>query len=134
LLHNIANRRDGCKIGTVFEVKKEIPVCYFEGKAFSSKSQRAEIENTPQAGLEVAKTAPKSVLSETKVTRSRSIENWIVIATLVASAVVAWGHIRSVTIWYDEAITLLTTSGPAIPDWSRGMQQFKPSADLFRIL
>jgi hypothetical protein len=23
--HNVANRRDGCKIGTVFEVKKEIP-------------------------------------------------------------------------------------------------------------
>jgi hypothetical protein len=25
LYHNVANRRDGCKIGTAFEVKKEIP-------------------------------------------------------------------------------------------------------------
>ena len=103
-------------------------------KALSSKSPEAEIESTLQAGLQAAKTAPKSVLSETGGTRSRSIENWIVIATLVASAVVAWWHIRSVTIWYDEAITLLTTSGHAIPDWSLGMQQFKPSADLFKIL
>ena len=26
MFHNVANRRDGCKIGTVVEVKKEIPV------------------------------------------------------------------------------------------------------------
>ncbi len=26
MFHNVANRRDGRKIGTVFEVKKEIPV------------------------------------------------------------------------------------------------------------
>ncbi len=72
--------------------------------------------------------------SPSRVTRSRSIEHWILIATLIASAVVAWWHIRSITIWYDEAITLLTTSGHAIPDWSLGMEQFKPSANLFKIL
>jgi 4-amino-4-deoxy-L-arabinose transferase-like glycosyltransferase len=87
-----------------------------------------------EAGLEPAKADAKTVWSETRVVRSRPIENWIVLATLVASAVVAWWHIRSVTIWYDEAITLLTTSGHAIPDWSLGMQQFKPSADLPKIL
>jgi Dolichyl-phosphate-mannose-protein mannosyltransferase len=109
-------------------------VCYFEGKAFCPKSPEAEIENTMEAGLEPAKADAKTVWSETRVVRSRPIENWIVLATLVASAVVAWWHIRSVTIWYDEAITLLTTSGHAIPDWSLGMQQFKPSADLPKIL
>jgi hypothetical protein len=57
-----------------------------------------------------------------------------VVATLVAFAAVAWWHIRSMTIWYDEAITLLTTSGHAIPDWSLGMEQFKPSANLLKIL
>jgi Dolichyl-phosphate-mannose-protein mannosyltransferase len=57
-----------------------------------------------------------------------------VVAVAVAFAIAAWIHIRSASIWYDEAITLLTTSGHATLDWSLGMQQFKPSANLIKIL
>jgi 4-amino-4-deoxy-L-arabinose transferase-like glycosyltransferase len=108
-------------------------VCYFLRKAFSRSRREAEIGNALQAGQELSKTAKKCDLSGIKVRHLRSIENWIVIATLVAFAVAAWWHIRSITIWYDEAVTMLTTSRHAVPDWSIGMQQFKPSADLFKI-
>jgi len=53
---------------------------------------------------------------------------------MLASAVLAWLHIRSASIWYDEVITLLTVSGHPVPDWSLGMQLFKPSGDLLKIL
>jgi len=66
--------------------------------------------------------------------RKRPIENWIVAGVILVFAIVAWAHIRSTTIWYDEAITMLTTSGHARPDWSLGMEQFKPTANLVRIL
>lgn len=61
-------------------------------------------------------------------------ENYIVAATVLGALVAAWIHIQSEGIWYDEAITLLTTSGHAIPDWSQGMQQFKPTGNLIKIL
>jgi hypothetical protein len=64
----------------------------------------------------------------------RRAENWVVAVVIGASAIAAWLHIRSTTIWYDEAITMLTTSGHARPDWSLGMEQFKPTANLIQIL
>jgi Dolichyl-phosphate-mannose-protein mannosyltransferase len=66
--------------------------------------------------------------------QTRRVENWIVTAVILASFIVAWIHVRSNSIWYDETITLLTTSGHAILNWSLGMQQFKPTANLIEIL
>jgi 4-amino-4-deoxy-L-arabinose transferase-like glycosyltransferase len=53
---------------------------------------------------------------------------------MLASAILAWWHIRSVSIWYDEAITMLTVSGHTIPDSPLTMQLFHPSANLLKIL
>lgn len=66
--------------------------------------------------------------------RAHPVENWIVLAVMITSTVVAWMHIRSTSIWYDEAITLPITSGHEILDLSFGVQQFKPSANLLKIL
>jgi len=77
--------------------------------------------------------APQQILSGAE-RKPRSSENAIVLVVVLASAAVSWWHIRSATIWYDEAITLLTTSGHTLPDWSLGMQLFKPSANLVRIV
>ena len=60
--------------------------------------------------------------------------DWLVVAIIAGSIIAAWIHIRGAAIWYDEAITLLTTSGHAIPNWSLGMQQFKPTTNLLKIL
>lgn len=59
---------------------------------------------------------------------------WMFIAATIGSMAVAWFHLRSSSIWYDEAITLLTTSGHAKLDWSLGLLQFKPSADFAKIV
>jgi len=58
----------------------------------------------------------------------------MVFAAIAAAAIVAWWHCRSITIWYDEAITLLTTSGHAVPDWTLGMEEFRPTGNLLKIL
>jgi Dolichyl-phosphate-mannose-protein mannosyltransferase len=71
---------------------------------------------------------------ERRLAEKRPIENWAIAAIVVASAVVAWVHIRATTIWYDEALTLLISSGHGMLEWSLGMQQFKPTANLLRIL
>jgi Dolichyl-phosphate-mannose-protein mannosyltransferase len=73
--------------------------------------------------------------SEGARAKTSTNEPLIVAAVLLASTVVYWHHIRSAPIGYDEAITLLTTSGHAIhPDWSLGMSLFEPSAHLTKIL
>ena len=57
----------------------------------------------------------------------------------IAAAVLLWVaifsviHLRGTSIWYDEAITLLTTSGHAQTDFSLGMEQFRPESDLRKI-
>ena len=61
-------------------------------------------------------------------------ELFVVLVVIVGTAVAAWVHVRSSSIWYDEAVTLLTTSGHATLEWSRGLSQFKPSANLSKIL
>ena len=97
------------------------------------KSPGGTIESPSPADRGVAKTVLET--SQTPLPRPQPIENWIVVLTIVASAVVAWLHIRSGSIWYDEALTLLMTSGRAtLEDWSLGMGQFKPTANLFKIL
>ena len=65
---------------------------------------------------------------------AKSTGSWIVLATLLASAVAAWVHLHDSSIWYDEAITLLTTSGHAQLNWALGLAQFKPSANLPKIV
>jgi 4-amino-4-deoxy-L-arabinose transferase-like glycosyltransferase len=62
-----------------------------------------------------------------------SSQKWIVVAAIVAAALVGWVQLQHSSIWYDEAITLLTTSGHAKLNWALGMKQFKPSADLGKI-
>jgi Dolichyl-phosphate-mannose-protein mannosyltransferase len=53
---------------------------------------------------------------------------------VVICGVVAAIHIRATTIWYDEALTLLVTSGHGKLEWQMGMQQFRPTANLAKIL
>ncbi len=102
-------------------------------KPFLLKSPGGAIESPSPADGGVGKTLLES--SQTALPRPQPIENWIVVLTIVASAVVAWLHIRSGSIWYDEALTLLMTSGRAtLGDWSLGMGQFKPTANLLKIL
>jgi len=61
-------------------------------------------------------------------------EPFVVLVLIVGTAVAAWVHLRSSSIWYDEAVTLLITSGHAKLEWSRGLSQFTPSAHLGKIL
>ena len=74
--------------------------------------------------LGAARTDPGSSWSQKVAVQGRPVENSTVAAVVIASAVVAWMHIRSESIWYDETITLLTTSGHATLDWSFGVLQF----------
>jgi hypothetical protein len=85
-------------------------------------------------GLNAVRTDSVSPPPPKIAARAHPIENWIVAAVIVASVVVAGIHIGSTSIWYDEAITLLTTSGHATPDWPLGLLQFKPTANLVKIL
>jgi len=61
-------------------------------------------------------------------------EPFVVLVLIVGTAVAAWVHLRSSSIWYDEAVTLLITSGHAKLEWSRGLSQFTPSGHLGKIL
>ena len=95
---------------------------------------------SPQAAAEnfhgVAKT-PRS--SSPSMPAMKIICPWshetLIVATVVAfAALLAWIHLRHASIWYDEAITLLTSSGHAHVDWSLGRTQFTPTLDLRGIL
>jgi uncharacterized membrane protein len=94
----------------------------------------AAIENKTSAASSSIPTDPGSSRFTKTAARAHRIENWIVAVVIVASAIAAWVHIRSTTIWYDEALTLLVTSGHGTLDWPLGMQQFKPTANLTKIL
>src|SRR5215469_16113919 len=61
-------------------------------------------------------------------------EPFVVLLLIVGTAVAAWVHLRSSSIWYDEAVTLLTTTGHAKLEWSRGLSQFTPTTNLGKIL
>jgi hypothetical protein len=63
----------------------------------------------------------------------RMLEYAIVLAALIISLVSATVHLRNSSMWYDEAITMLTTSGHAQLDWALGLGQFKPSTNLAKI-
>jgi hypothetical protein len=84
---------------------------------------REEAAETPAKSGSSRKTAP-SGLSERRIA-----------AVIIAcAALLACIHLRNASIWYDEAITLLTTSGHAQVDWSLGVMQFHPTANLGKIL
>jgi dolichyl-phosphate-mannose-protein mannosyltransferase len=80
-------------------------------------------------------TDPHRVLTKARtLVNARLVEYVIVSAAIIISLVAACIHLRNSTIWYDEAITLLTTSGHAQLDWALGLAQFKPSANLGKIV
>ena len=60
-------------------------------------------------------------------------DHGMIALVLLFVAISAAIHLHTISIWYDEAITLLTVSGHAQTDFTLGMEQFKPSADLHRI-
>jgi Dolichyl-phosphate-mannose-protein mannosyltransferase len=66
--------------------------------------------------------------------RRVSIEHWIATLAILCAGMFAVVHLVRASIWYDEAITLLTTSGHAKLDWSLGIWQFNPTLNLKRIV
>lgn len=71
--------------------------------------------------------------ADVKVARRANNEQ-IVAIIIGCAAVFAFIHIHSASIWYDEAITLLTASGHAKLDWTAGMMQFHPTTNLRKIV
>ena len=70
----------------------------------------------------------------TKLIRGQSLDRWILIATVIGFVALGWIHLHRTSIWYDEAITLLTTAGHSKLDRPIDILQFKPTADLGKIL
>jgi uncharacterized membrane protein len=69
------------------------------------------------------------------VKASKGVSNEQIVAIIiVCAALFAFIHIHRASIWYDEAITLLTTSGHAKLDWPLGMMQFHPTTNLRKIV
>jgi hypothetical protein len=64
---------------------------------------------------------------------SLSLDNCLLIAICAGALVAAWIHLRDSSIWYDEAITLLTTSGHGQFHSALGMSQFQPTMNLRKI-
>jgi hypothetical protein len=65
--------------------------------------------------------------------RNLSLNTCIVVATCVCALIAAWIHLHDRSIWYDEAITLLTTSGRGEFVPALGMSQFQPTVHMGRI-
>jgi len=65
---------------------------------------------------------------------AKTIAAVAVAVAMAGSALLAWYHIRTTSIWYDETITLLTVAGHALPNWSLGFGRFEGSANFTRIL
>jgi len=84
-------------------------------------------------GVEAEERRPGSRSSRGTATSWLS-ERRVAAVIIACAALLAWIHLRNASIWYDEAITLLTTSGHAQVDWSLGETQFQPTADLGKIL
>ena len=61
-------------------------------------------------------------------------ERRIALIVIVCAALLAGIHLRHASIWYDEALTLLTTSGHAQLDWPLGLMQFQPTLKFGKIL
>jgi hypothetical protein len=68
-----------------------------------------------------------------RLARNFTLDRCFLLATCVAALAGAWIHLRDSSIWYDEAITLLTTSGHGQFVPALGMNQFQPTADLGKI-
>jgi hypothetical protein len=77
---------------------------------------------------------PQIEASSPSSSTARQIQNWIVAITLLGTAVVGWLHIHSFSIWYDETVTLLMTSGHPVPDLALGADLFKPTANLPKVI
>jgi Dolichyl-phosphate-mannose-protein mannosyltransferase len=89
---------------------------------------RTELLRQPDPPSRTRRTAPRAA-------HSRWLRNHAIVVMVIACfAIFAGFHIFHSSIWYDEAITLLTTSGHANLDWALGLGQFKPTANFARIL
>jgi len=66
--------------------------------------------------------------------RTVSLSVFLLVIALVGSAGLAYIKLRSATIWFDEAITLMTVAGHSLPDWSSGASQFVGSSSPSQIL
>ena len=93
-----------------------------------------KIATTPSPDPPSHSAAGNPLLPQLRSLSPRNIQPWILAAAVLGSLIAAWIHIRSTTIWYDEAITLLITSGHAFFDPSLGSHQFQPTANLLEIL
>jgi Dolichyl-phosphate-mannose-protein mannosyltransferase len=65
--------------------------------------------------------------------RNLTLNVCLVIATCAGAVLAAWIHLHNSSIWYDEAITLLTTSGHGEFVPTLGMSLFQPTADFGKI-
>jgi len=61
-------------------------------------------------------------------------EHGMMVLIVLCFAIAATIHTCTATIWYDEALTLLTVSGHAQTALQAGMEEFQPSADLRKIV
>lgn len=96
------------------------------------------IQHPPDNNIWACSQTPKFDWSAIDPTRrtfcKRGIEPVAFVLIFVAATAAGWMHLRHASIWYDEAVTLLTTAGHAKIDWSLGLQQFQPTAHLGKIL
>jgi hypothetical protein len=80
-------------------------------------------------------TQPYRILARARaLLNPRMLEYAIVLTAIIISLASATIHLCNSSIWYDEAITMLTTSGHAQLNWALGLAQFKPFANLARIV
>jgi Dolichyl-phosphate-mannose-protein mannosyltransferase len=68
-----------------------------------------------------------------RLARTLTLDTFFVLATCAGALLAACIHLHNSSIWYDEAITLLTTSGHGQFVPTLGMSQFQPTANLEKI-
>src|SRR3974390_3456242 len=76
----------------------------------------------------------RSATSPCRSTWHRIAESYLMISIVISCAMVAAVmHLHTTSIWYDEALTLLTVSGHAKTDFAAGVDPFQPTANLAKI-
>ena len=91
----------------------------------SMRQRAGSNESGRWCGVDVSVHGPAAVSWIKKHGIATAIILWVVISSTF--------HVRVTSIWYDEAITMLTASGHARPDFSLGMEQFRPESDFRKI-
>lgn len=76
----------------------------------------------------------RAATSSWRSTLHKIVESYLIISFIVSCAMVAAvNHLFTTSIWYDEALTLLTVSGHAQTDFTTGVDPFRPTANLAKI-